>query len=205
MADDRLSADDQTEIVCLMLDKEQEGIVRLLRAYAGRVKWLLLAKFDGLLTEDDADEILQTAAFNAWNRADQYDDMAGNLGAWFYTIAYHAAIDELRRQPDGHDRPGELTIDPEAGTRSPACVDDDDLTPEIEQDLLAAIETLGEKQKLIIRADMAAGGEADAEELAQRLGIPKQHVYSYRNKAHSALLKRMQKRGRTAPSQKVNR
>ncbi len=71
-------------------------------------------------------------------------------------------------------------------------------TSQIEKDLLAEIETLGPKQKLIIKADMLAGGEADAEQLALRLGIPKQHVYSYREKAHKALLKRMQKRGHTA-------
>lgn len=205
MADDRLSADEQTEIVCLMLDKEQEGVVRLLRAYAGRVKWLLLDKFDGLLADEDADEIIQTAAFNAWSRVEQYDDTKGNLGGWFYTIAYNAAIDELRCQPDGQDRPHELEIDPGVEGRTLACLEEDEPTPEIETDLLAEIETLGEKQKLIIKADMAAGGEADAEKLARKLGIPKQHVYSYRNKAHAALLKRMQKRGHAAPIQKVNR
>lgn len=205
MADDRLSADEQTEIVCLMLNKEQEGVVRLLRAYARRVKWLLLDKFDGLLTSEDADEIIQTAAFNAWNHADQFDDKEGNPGGWFYTIAYHAAVDELRRQPDGQDRPAELSVDPEAESRSPACLEGDEPPPEIEQDLLAEIETLGEKQKLIIKADMAAGGEADAEALAKRLDIPKQHVYSYRNKAHAALLKRMQKRGHTGESVRMNK
>ena len=204
MPDDRPSADEQTEIVCLMLDKEQEGIVRLLRAYAPRVKWLLLDKFDGLLTSEEADEIIQTAVFNAWNHADQFDDEKGDLGGWFYTIAYRAAVDELRRQPDALDRPVELSIDPEADVRGPACLEDDEPPPEIEQDLLAEIETLGEKQKLVIKADMAAGGEADAEELAKRLGIPKQHVYSYRNKAHAALLKRMQKRGHTGKPVRTN-
>lgn len=205
MADERLSADEQIEIVCLMLDKEQEGLVRLLRAYAGRVKWQLLERFDGLLTSEDADEIIQTAAFNAWTHADKFDDTKGNLDGWFYRIAYNAAIDELRRQPDGKDRPVELDVDPCIDGRTPACLEDDELPPEIERDLLAEIETLGEKQKLIIKADIAAGGEADAEQLAQRLGSPKQHVYSYRNKAHAALLKRMQTRRRMMPKQKVNR
>lgn len=205
MADDRLTADEQTEIVCLMLDKEQEGIIRLLRTYASRVKWLLLSNFEGLLTEAEADEILQTAAFKAWDCAHQYDDSRGNLGGWFYTIAYHAAVDELRRQPDGEDRPIELVVDPKMDPRAPACLEEDKLPPEIEKDLLAEIETLGEKQQLIIKADMAAGGEADAEELAARLGIPKQHVYSYRNKAHAALRKRIEKRGHQAPTERVNR
>jgi len=205
MTDDRLSADEQTEIVCLMLDKEQEGIVRLLRAYARRVKWLLLAKFDGLITGAEADEIIQDAAFKAWQKIEQFDDTKAQLGGWFYKIAYHAAVDELRKLPDGRDRPVELGIEPEAETRSPACLENDEPPPEIEQDLLAEIETLGERQKLIIKADMAAGGEADAEILAKRLGIPKQYVYSYRNKAHTALLKRMQKRGHTGEPVRINK
>lgn len=75
----------------------------------------------------------QTAAFNAWNRADQIRDEKGNLGDWFYTIAYHAAIDELRRQPDAQDRPCAKPGMP-GGSRPE--------TPEIQQHLLAEIETL---------------------------------------------------------------
>ena len=49
-------------------------------------------------------------------------------------------------------------------------------------------------------ADLLAGGEAGAEKLAKKLGIPKQHVYSYREKYQKSLLARMQKRGHTAES-----
>lgn len=204
MTNDRLSADEQTELVCLMLDGEQEGLVRLLRAYSKRVKWLLLSRFQGLLTEEDAEEIIQTTAFKFWNSVSDYPD-AGNLGGWFYTIAYRTAVDVLRGLPNGEDRPIELAFDPEIDPRIPAYLDEEDkLTPKIEMDLLDEIETLGEKQRLIIKADMATGGEADAEWLAQQLGISKQHVYSYRNKAHAALRKRMEKRGHMSQAQKVN-
>ncbi len=199
MADDRLSADEQVEIVCLMLDREQEGIVRLLRAYAPSVKKLLLDRFDGLLTEQDAEEVVQAAAFKGWDKVSTFDDKKGTLGGWFYTIARRSAIDSLRGLPPGEDRPVELSIDPSFTPRPPAFLDDaDDLTPEIVKVLLEEIETMGEIQKRIIKADLEAGGEADTEFLAYRFGLTKQHIYSYRNKAHAALKKRLAKRGHTA-------
>ncbi|MBL4809394.1 MAG: sigma-70 family RNA polymerase sigma factor [Phycisphaerales bacterium] len=205
MNEDRLSADEQTELVCLMLDGEEEGIIRLLRAYSGRVNWLLLSRYEGLLTEEDVEGIIHLSASKFWNSVHDYPD-AGNLGGWFFTIARNTAIDVLRGLPDGKDRPIELVFEPEISPRIPACLDDDEtLPPEIEMDLLDEIETLGEKQKLVIKADMAEGGEADAEWLAQQLGIPKQHVYSYRNKAHAALKKRMERRGYMSQAQKVNK
>lgn len=199
MADDRLSVDEQVEIVCLMLDREQEGIVRILRAYAPRVKKLLLDHFDGLLTEQDAEEVIQTAVFKVWSKASTFDDKKGGLGGWFYIIARRSAIDLLRGLPSGEDRPVELSIDPSFAPRTPAFLDDaEDLTPEIVKVLLEEIETMGEKQKQIIRADLEAGGKADTEFLAYRLGLTKQHVHSYRNKAHTALKKRLARRGYTA-------
>lgn len=199
MADDRLSADEQVEIVCLMLDREQEGIVRLLRAYAPRVKKILLDRFDGLLTEQDVEEVIQTAAFKAWNNAAAFDDKKGTLGGWFYTIAYRSAIDLERGLPSGEDRPVQLSIEPEFTPRTVPCLDEtEDLPPQVVRVLMDEIEAMGDKQKLIIKADMAAGGEADAGFLAHRLGLTKQHIYSYRNKAHAALKKRLAKRGYTA-------
>lgn len=197
MADDRLSADEQIEIVCLMIDRNEEGLVRLLRAYSGRIAWDLLHKYEAL-NEQDMEEIIQTAAFKAWARAETFDYNVGTLGGWFYTIAKNTAIDVLRGKPDADDRPIELSFEPAVEGRVPAALEDEEFEPEAVTDLLEEIETLGEKQRVIIKADLAVGGEADAEFLADRLGIPKQRVYTYRNKAHEALKKRLKKRGHTA-------
>lgn len=200
MADDeRLSADEQVEIVLLMLDREQEGIVRLLRAYARRVKLSLLRHFQGILSEEEADEVIQEAAFKAWEKAEKFDDADGTLGGWFYIIAYHTAVDALRRLPDGDQRPLPLEIEPEFTARVPAVIDEDEeLSTDECNALLMEIETLGEKQRVIIKADMAAGGEADTEYLAKKLGVSKQTIYSYRNKAHKALRRRLERHGMTA-------
>jgi len=200
MAEDPLSSDNQLEIVCLMLDGDEQGVVRLLKAYGPKVKWLLRRKLGDLLTDTDVDSVLNLAATKAFHAASTFDDKY-TLGGWFYRIAYNAAVDTMRETPDAPDD-GEvvpLESDPVLPPRTPACVEDDPPPdyPAIE-DLAEVIEELGSVQKTIAKADLLAGGEADAEVLAAKLGIPKQSVYSYRNKYKAAIKKRMEKRGHTA-------
>ena len=195
MADQPLSKDEELEVVFQMMEGDTLGLVRLMQAYGPRVKWLLMKKFAGVLNEQDVDGAINLAAHNAWRAASDFDDRKARLGAWFYTIAHNAAVDLLRGS-DANRAATSLEFEPDLAPREPACIADDENDPVIE-DLLRCIEELGTIQKTIIKADIAAGGDADAARLAKKLAIPKQHVYSYRNKARDALLKRMEKRGHT--------
>ena len=200
MADDLLSKDEQLEIACGLLDRDPKALVRLLTAYGPRVKWLLQDKLGNVLNEWDIASCLNTAAAKAWNSA--YDDAKGTLGGWFYTIAFNAAVDMARGAEC--EPVGAIPIDPgnEPGVkaRSPGCLEEDDQPDPVIKDLMEAVKELGQIQRTIAEADLLAGGEADADELANKLGIPKQHVYSYREKYKKALLARMEKRGHTAES-----
>lgn len=195
MADEPLTKDEELEVVIQMMDGDAQGLVRLLTVYGPRVKWLLMRKLDGLLNEHDVDGIVNLAAHKAWTAIETYDDKKCRLGGWFYTIAHHCAVDVLRGEQRHQACP--IEIEPPAPQ-----VEDDDPEPSKDnpsvRELLECVEELGEKQRTIIKADLLANGEADAAVLAEKLGIPKQHVYSYRNKAREALLNRMMKRGHTA-------
>lgn len=195
MAEEPLSNDGQLEVAFQMMEGEREGLVRLLRAYGPRVKCLLQGKFRDVLSEHDVSVALFLAGEKAFKNAHRFDDHKSTLGGWFYTIAFRCAVDLVRG--DKKDSALPLEIDPAAPEPEEDCetiiVDDP-----VMDDLRACVDELGDKQRTIVKADLLAGGEADAASLAEKLGIPKQHVYSYRNKAREALLKRMTKRGHTA-------
>lgn len=199
MAEDPLSSDDQLEIICQMLDGHEQGVIRLLGAYGPKVKWLLRSKLGDLLTDADVDSVLNLAATKAFHAASTFDDNH-TLGGWFYTIAFRVAVDTVRETADAPEDGVLLPLetDPVLPSRTPACVEDDPPPddPAI-KDLIEVIGELGSAQKTIAKADLLAGGEADAEVLAAKLGIPKQSVYSYRNKYKAAIKKRMEKRGHT--------
>lgn len=203
MAEEPLSQDEELEIAFQMMEGDSGGLVRLLQAFGPRVKWLLMRKFEGLLDEQDVDGILNFAAHKAWKAVGGYDYQKCGLGGWFYVIAYHTAVDELRGGETVRSA-GPLESEPGLTPREPACIAEDNEDANIDE-LLRCIDDLGDIQQTIVKADLAAGGEADGAWLAKKLGIPKQNVYSYRNKAREALLKRMTKRGHTANTIRRNR
>lgn len=199
MADEPLSRDEELEIVFQMMDGDREALKRLLKAYGPRVKSILLRKYGFILTDHDIEVVLCFAAEKAFRGVGTYDDKKGRLGGWFYRIAYYTAVEMLRDEQGDPDNPTVPLLE------EPAAPDEqreaDERRPSddpVIMDLLECIEELGAVQRTIAKADLLAGGEADAEVLAKKLGIPKQHVYSYRNKYHEALEKRMTKRGHAA-------
>lgn len=198
MADDPLSRDEQLKIACDMLDKDERALVRLLETYGPRLKWLLKDKLGHVLNEWDVQSCIRIAAVKAWNSV--YDEAKGTLGAWLYTIAFHTAVDMARGEKNEPKHTVPLECEPALPPRVPSCLEEDEKPDPVIQDLLQEVRKLGPSQRTIAEADFLAGGEADAEELAKKLGIPKQHVYSYRDKYRKSLLARMQKRGHTAES-----
>lgn len=204
MANEPLSSDEELEVVFQMMEGDTRGLVRLLETYGPRVKWLLMRKYAGLLNEQDMEGVLNLAAHNAWRAASDFDDRKAQLGAWFYTIARNAAVDLLRGS-DASTGARALEFEPDIAPREPACVAEEEDDDPVSGDLLKCVEELGTIQQTIIKADLGAWGEADAAWLAKKLGIPKQRVYSYRNKARNALLKRMTKRGHTAQTTRRRR
>jgi DNA-directed RNA polymerase specialized sigma24 family protein len=196
MTDELISKDEQLEIACGLLDKDERALLRLLETYGPKLKWLLKKKFGGVLNECDVNSCVLYAAAKAWNSP--YDDAKGTLGGWFYTIACNAAKDMVRGQKNEPKRSLRLEWEPTLPPRVPACLDENENSDPVIQDLMQEVMRLGTIQRTIAEADLLAEGEADAEALAKKLGIPKQSVYSYRNKYRAALLERMKRRGHTA-------
>jgi len=195
MAEESLSPDEQLEVAVQLLDRDRAGLFRLMAAYGPGVKAWLKRKYHGLLTEHDVTVVLFLAGRRAVEKADKFDDKKGTLGKWFSTLALNCARDMLREERPQPTVP--LVSDPPAPEAEEDCEPRDPTDP-VFKDLLDCMEGLGDMQRTIAKADQLANGQADAVKLAQKLGIPKQHVYSYRNKYLKTLLNCMNKRGHTA-------
>lgn len=202
MAAESLTPDEQLEVALLLLDKNEErrreGLEWLIRAYGPGIKTWLKRSYGTLLTDEDIGHFLRLAACKVMKKADELnrkDD--GSLGRWFSTIVLNCVRDMLREQENERRLPTVRLIE-EIVAEIPATEPDAaELDDPVLSDLRECIERLGERQRLIADADQLAGGTADAEALALKLGIPKQSIYSYRNKYLRSLLKCMNDRGHT--------
>jgi len=196
MADEPLSKDEELEVVFQMMENDPRGRLCLLKAYGPKVKGLLQKNLGDVLADHDIDVVLHFAVEKAVKAVGSFDDDKGRLGGWFYVIAFHTAVDLIRGDVGKPTVPLYFDLEaPPDDKDSPDDLADDD--PVI-ADLLQCVEELGELQRKLVKAFLLADGNPDVGELSKKLGIPRQHVYSYQNKARASLLKRMAKRGHTA-------
>jgi len=191
---------DDIDIALMMMDGDPEGARWLLKKYGGKVQAGLRCEFHHVLAEPEINEALNTGAHKAFRAAHQYDESKGSLRAWFYKIAHNAALDILKGEKRHEAVP--LEFDPP----QPAEVDaqeEDHSHPEqqkLSRDLKEAVASLPRLQKAIIEADLASGGTADAQRLAQALGSTVNSIYVSRSQAISKLREDMRRRGYHTPS-----
>jgi RNA polymerase sigma factor (sigma-70 family) len=123
------------------------------------------------------------AVIKVWRSVGSFDSDKGTLRGWFFRTAQRQVIDRLRgrqvqerlQAPLDHDPPDESEQEP---------------TPQVERmvGLLArAIEDLPPLQRQIVEADLAAGGQADEQRLADRHRTSVNSIRVSRNKALSNL------------------
>ncbi len=154
---------DDREIIRLMCAQNEDGAYLLLKRYGAQVKRSLANRYQGILQEQEIDQALNDAAFNAWRFAVRFQNEKGSLGGWFLRIAQNMAKNILRDKDDG--RVGPLDFDPafEFDEAVPLSDEGRKVLDALEQ----AIEQLPPLQNAIINADLAADGVADAKRLAQ--------------------------------------
>jgi len=191
---------DDIDIALMMMEGDPEGVRWLLQKYGGKVKAGLQSEFRHVLAVPEIDEALNVGALKAFRAADQYDERKGSLRVWFYKIAQNAARDlirvEKRHQVESleFDPPWHAEIDTK---------DDDHSHPEqtkLSRDLKEAVAALPGLQKAIIEADLASGGLADANRLAQAHGSTVSTIYVSRSQARKKLREEMRRRGYQTPS-----
>ena len=82
---------------------KQQGYHAIAKTY-GQTVFSLISRFVPNLL--DAEELTQDAFIRAFQNIAEYDEQKSSLSTWLYRIAYHLAIDWLRRQ-----RPAMVSIE----------------------------------------------------------------------------------------------
>jgi RNA polymerase sigma factor (sigma-70 family) len=190
MADDSSSHADEEALAIRMMDKEEEALSEVLGLYGAMVKGWLIKRFSSDLQPAEIDEAFNVAIFNLWRFAHKFDKSKGSLGGWFLRIAQRAALSVLRREKEHQAK--HLEYDP-AYDPAGECLDSsEDPSPDKQtkkrlKDLNEVIDALPPLQRAIKRADIAAGGTADAGRLAEIHGTSNNSIYVSRAKGHEAI------------------
>ncbi len=202
-------ADDEALLYRILVDREEGALLLLLARYLPRALGRLRVRFRGILTEHEFEELRQEIALKVWRSIGTYDDAKASLKAWFYGVAYHAAVDIVRHEAGRRLAP--LEIDP--WYEPDDCDDASEPTPGSEKlarravrDMLELIEGLTSPlQRAIMKEDMVAGGTANSVRLAQILGSTLNSIDSNRSKARATIRKQMAERGHIPDGQRRRR
>jgi DNA-directed RNA polymerase specialized sigma24 family protein len=193
MPDDS-SVTDVDIIIALQEDDPRAGLRMLFEQQGGKVLGWLKKKYKGVLDEPEIESAMNLAVAKFWKYAPQYDESKGTLGAVFFVFARNAAVSVLRGQVKHYQNRTDFeAILSDDIAESVPC---DDPPPDSKRgrllsDFERAVASLPPAQQAIVRADLAAGGAADNDRLAERLGCAKASIYTNRTRAHENLRKRM--------------
>ena len=155
-------------------------------------------RYTALVTEDDIEDTVSTVCLllvkDEYKKLRSFDITRGyKLSSWIGLIATNAAHDALRRRAPGHDSLDDVDFD-ESPTQVPDCAPSpaERLERRSEwQALLGAIQELSEPDRLFI--ELYYDQELEPEQIAEKLQISVNTVYSRKNKIREKLRKSVEK------------
>src|SRR5262249_22209567 len=123
----------------------------------------------------DAEEVLQEAWLQAWNRAESYDAGRGAVVAWLLTLVKSRAIDRLRSRAS-RQRMEQRVADapPERPVEEPSITV---AHRQLHERVTAALAVLAPPQRQVL--ELAYFGGLSQSEIASRLGAPLGTVKSW--------------------------
>lgn len=88
----RISIEEE-ELVFLLKSKDQKGFSILYNNYSGALYGVINRI---ILSEDDANDLLQDTFLKIWRNIDNYDPSKGSIFTWMMNIARNLSIDRVR-------------------------------------------------------------------------------------------------------------
>lgn len=88
----RISIEEE-ELVFLLKSKDQKGFSILYNNYSGALYGVINRI---ILSEDDANDLLQDTFLKIWKNIDNYDPSKGSIFTWMMNIARNISIDRVR-------------------------------------------------------------------------------------------------------------
>lgn len=168
----------------LLAAGDQEGLQRLLTDHGGVVQAGLRRLLGRALADLDLEEAMNQAAMRIWQARTSFDPSLGTLRSWLFVIARNSALTLLarRRRTDTVSLDGLEALLPDlSATGSEA----DRLRLAI--DIHRSLHRLPDLPRAVLTADLDAGEQAPATELAARLGISQRAVYDARARGRRLL------------------
>lgn len=181
------------------MSQQVEGLRRLLQDHAERVLTLLVQDFAGLLDQPRLEEAIGEALFLAWQGGDRYHPDRGTVRAWLFAIARNRARKMVARLSRDEV---EFVADLEqaaAATARPAAEEASTMAKETLAAMRACLELLAPRQRAVLHADLANGGQASTDDLASQMNISRNAVYQARRDGRLALRSELKRRGHELP------
>jgi RNA polymerase sigma factor (sigma-70 family) len=191
--------DRDPETIRLLRLEDPEALRRILVDHAGKVLALLRKEFHHVLDQQEIEDALSRATLRVWRAGKTYDPSRGTLAAWLYVIARNCALTVLDTKRRHSCLSFVEDMDSQAASVTTAATAEMD-DPQEEPNAFAAdvrdcIESLAPQQRAVLLADLAAGGTADTEVLADQLKTTRNSIYVSRNNGRKALRKALLNRG----------
>src|SRR5262249_46242247 len=162
---------------------DQTVLEDLLRILVPPIRVALRRKFFGQLDYHEIEDVIIVGFRKLWGVHSTYDPAKSPLKGFFYEIAYHEAVDTLRRKtnrarvrlvPLG-DRVDYCITSPPAAPDGEA--DSDAPRSKLMTDLDTCLKLLSERERKILLADAhSQGGVANSQMLARELGMSESGV-----------------------------
>lgn len=208
MADDVSTQLDDTDIAIRMMEGDEDALRLFLRRNLPKVKSYLTRKCGHVLSEEEIDGAINDAAAKMWHSIDTYDESKGTLRAWFSRIAQNKAIDAVRREaPYVESREDLNENDPKFATDPRKNGGDEPREDtQMERDFREiTMKKLTPLERRVMDADLLAGGSADLDWLADRLGSTRGSVTAARCKGQKKVRDEMWRRGHFRDNEDANR
>lgn len=166
------------------MERVRAGDMRALEELYDRYSGLLYSVAHRILGgAEDAEEVLQEAWLQVWNKADSFDPARGAVAAWLLTRVRSRAIDRLRSRASRQRMEEAVATQPPArrSDEPPATVEQ----WQLQQKVVAALDTLGPQQRQVLELAYFAG--LSQSDIAARLDAPLGTVKSWTRQGLSSL------------------
>lgn len=160
---DRVEETDEA-LLARVSQGDREAFARLFAIYAGKVKGYLLRLG---APNGAAEDLAQDAMVAVWRRAASFDAAKAKASTWIFVIARNAWIDKLRREKTELAYRSVTIVSEASEDEAP---DDAAERVQTEAQVEAALETLSEEQRQVVRLSFFE--DRPHSEIAERLSLP---------------------------------
>jgi RNA polymerase sigma factor (sigma-70 family) len=194
MATETSADDDETLLMRVAVERDQGACALLIERHAPKVTGYLTERFFKSLKQDGIDDAINITYMRVWKYAESFFRKKRTFESWIIAIAHRVALTLLREKKERacvslDDNPDLDPADP--------CDEDEPPDGTYKDWEVRALDDFIEKeltglQQAVARKQLAAGGRADYDQIADEYGVTKNTAYVTWNTVKKKFLKRLE-------------